>query len=72
MTLDGGFAAESACVAGVLGDLHLLHLFAEGGPVSVLFGGLVGLVGGWVVGWSLSVLMGKGGGLRTMGEGGEE
>lgn len=33
--LDGGFTAESAGVAGVLGDFHLLNLFSQGGTISV-------------------------------------
>lgn len=37
MTLDGRFAAESARVASVLAYFHLLHLFAEGGAVSVVW-----------------------------------
>jgi hypothetical protein len=35
VTLDSILAAEGADVAGVLGDLHLLHLFSEGGAISV-------------------------------------
>lgn len=35
VSLDGRLAAEGAGVAGVLGDFHLLDLFAEGGAVSV-------------------------------------
>ena len=41
MPLDRRFAAEGARIAGVLGDFHLLHLFAEGGAVSVGLGVLV-------------------------------
>lgn len=36
MSLDRRLAAESARVAGVLADFHLLHLFAERGAISVL------------------------------------
>ena len=39
VSLDRRFAAEGASVAGVLADLHLLNLFAEGGAVSVFFRG---------------------------------
>lgn len=35
VTLHSILAAEGADVAGVLGDLHLLHLFSEGGAISV-------------------------------------
>lgn len=37
VSLDRRLAAKGAGVAGVLGDFHLLHLFAEGGAVSVGF-----------------------------------
>ena len=37
VSFDGRLAAESAHVACVLADLHLLDLFAEGGAVSVLW-----------------------------------
>jgi hypothetical protein len=36
VSLDGCLSAEGADVFGVLGDLHLLHLFAKGGTVSVI------------------------------------
>lgn len=39
VSLDRRLAAKGAGVAGVLGDFHLLHLFAEGGAVSVGFSG---------------------------------
>lgn len=35
LALDGVLSAESADVAGVLGDFHLLHLLTQGGTVSV-------------------------------------
>ena len=35
LALDSVLAAESADVAGVLGDFHLLHLLSERGAVSV-------------------------------------
>jgi hypothetical protein len=35
VTLHSILAAEGADVAGVLGDLHFLHLFSEGGAISV-------------------------------------
>jgi hypothetical protein len=35
VSLDGGLAAESADVSGVLGDFHLLHLLTEGSTISV-------------------------------------
>jgi hypothetical protein len=35
LTLNSILAAEGADVAGVLGDLHLLHLLSEGGAISV-------------------------------------
>lgn len=34
MSSDGGLAAESASVLGVLGDFHLLHLLSQGGTVT--------------------------------------
>lgn len=37
MPLYARLAAESAGVAGVLGDFHFLHLFAKGGAVSAGF-----------------------------------
>lgn len=35
VALDGDLAAEGTCVAGVLGDFHLLHLLSQGGTVAV-------------------------------------
>lgn len=37
VSLDGGLAAESADVLGVLGDFHLLHLLSERGTISIVF-----------------------------------
>lgn len=38
VTTDGGLAAESAGVLGVLGDFHLLHLLTQGSTVTVQIG----------------------------------
>lgn len=35
LALDGVLSAESADVAGVLGDFHLLHLLTQGSTISV-------------------------------------
>lgn len=35
VSLNGGLAAESADISGVLGDFHLLDLLSEGGTVSI-------------------------------------
>lgn len=46
VSLNGGLAAESADISGVLGDFHLLDLLSEGGTVSgTVFTGHADLLG---------------------------
>lgn len=45
VSFDRVLAAEGAGVAGVLGDFHLLDLFAEGGAISTVRGMLDGVMG---------------------------
>lgn len=66
VTLNGVFAAEGTNVTGVLGNLHLLHLFSEGGAISIRTS--VNVDGEMGIGWfDFRHLMGREGWLNRKG-----